>query len=190
VCNTHAHKICIITKMDIATPEQIEAQRQAAMGLAPWEAMVGLSSISGYNLDALLEEITQLLPHGPAWFPRDMETDQPLEVMIAEFIREKILLNFNDEVPHAIGVQVEELSYDEDSDIQHIYAIIYVEHESQKGIIIGKQGKAIKHIGIDARKDLEQLLGGKVFLDLRVKVKKNWRRDANQIRRFGYGEGL
>ena len=190
LANVPGPKICVITKMDIATPEQVDQQRVAAMGLAEWDAMVGLSSVSGYNLDAFLEEVAHFLPFGPAWFPADMETDQPIEVIIAEFIREKILLHFRDEVPHAIGVQVESMEYDRKRDLQSIYAYVYVEHESQKGIIIGKQGRAIKAIGTEAREDLEQLLGGKVFLDLRVKVKQNWRKDANQIRRFGYGEGL
>ena len=119
-----------------------------------------------------------------------MDTDQPLEVMIAEFIREKILRTFSDEIPHAIGVQVEDMHQVEDSDSTYISAFIYVERDSQKGIIIGKGGSAIKAIGSEARRDLEQLLGCPVYLDLRVKVKKNWRRDASQIRRFGYGEGL
>ncbi len=108
---------------------------------------------------------------------------------MAEFIREKVLRSFHDEVPHAIGVAVEEMSYVRKTDLTRIYAIIYVERDSQKGIIIGKRGAAIKQVGTEARADLELLLGTRVFLDLSVKVKKNWRRDAAQIRRFGYGEG-
>jgi GTP-binding protein Era len=118
-----------------------------------------------------------------------MDTDQPLEVMVAEFIREKILYFAHDEVPHAVGVACEELEYDRKKDLYRIYAIIYVERESQKGIIIGKGGRGISQIGREAREDLEQLLGCRVYLDLRVKLRKNWRRDLNQIRRFGYGEG-
>ncbi|MBQ9068264.1 MAG: KH domain-containing protein, partial [Eggerthellaceae bacterium] len=131
-----------------------------------------------------------LLPEGPAWFPSEMETDQPEEVVVAEFIREKILRSFRDEVPHAIGVVTEEMAYDKKKDLTRIYAMIYVERDSQKGMIIGKGGSALKRIGTEARADLEQLLGTRVFLDLRVKVRKNWRRDINQIRRFGYGEGI
>ena len=107
-----------------------------------------------------------LLPPGPAWFPTDMETDQPIEVVVAEFIREKILRSFHDEVPHAIGVRVEEMEYDRKKDLYRIFAIVYVERDSQKGIIIGKKGAAIKQIGTEARQDLEQLLGCRVFLDL------------------------
>ncbi len=185
-----APKICVLSKRDLASPEQLSAQREAAEQLGTWDAMVALSATEGYNVEAFVEEAAALLPVGPPWFPPDMETDQPLEVLIAEFIREKILRSFNDEVPHAIGVQCEEVTYDRKKDLYRIFAIIYVERDSQKGIIIGKKGSAIKQIGIEARQDLEQLLGCRVFLDLSVKVRKNWRRDANQIRRFGYGEGL
>ncbi|NHM13687.1 GTPase Era [Xiamenia xianingshaonis] len=183
-------KICVLSKMDLVTSEQLAAQQKAAMDLLLWDAMVGLSSKTGYNVEAFVEEVSYLLPPGPAWFPTDMETDQPIEVVIAEFIREKILRSFTEEVPHAIGVAVDSLEYVRAKDLHRIRATIYVERESQKGIIIGKGGAAIKSIGTQARGDLELLLGTKVYLDLMVKVKKNWRRDENQIRRFGYGEGL
>ena len=187
---SRAPKICVITKTDLADAATIAAQREKAETLANWDAMVSLSAVSGTNLDAFVEEVTRLLPEGPAWFPEDMDTDQPTEVIVAEFIREKILRTFTDEVPHAIGVQVEDMGPAGNGDATYISAFIYVERDSQKGIIIGKGGSAIKQIGTEARADLEQLLGCLVFLDLRVKVKKNWRRDASQIRRFGYGEGL
>ena len=182
-------KICVLSKLDLATEKQISAQREAAEALGAWDAMVGLSSATGKNVDAFVEEVVYLLPEGPAWFPADMETDQPIEVVVAEFIREKILRSFHDEVPHAIGVRVDEMEYDKKKDLHRIFATVYVERDSQKGIIIGKKGAAIKQIGTEARADLEQLLGTRVYLDLSVKVKKNWRRDASQIRRFGYGEG-
>lgn len=182
-------KICVLSKLDLASDEQIARQREAAESLGTWDAMVGLSSTTGKNVDAFVEEAVYLLPEGPLWFPADMETDQPIEVVVAEFVREKILRSFHDEVPHAIGVRVEEMEYDKKKDLYRIFATVYVERDSQKGIIIGKKGAAIKQIGIEARTDLEQLLGCRVYLDLSVKVKKNWRRDASQIRRFGYGEG-
>ena len=185
----HAKKICVLSKTDLATDAQISAQREAAEKLCAWDAMVGLSSVTEKNVDAFIEEVVYFLPEGPAWFPADMETDQPLEVVIAEFVREKILRSFDDEVPHAIGVQVSDLEFDRKKNLHRIFATVFVERDSQKGIIIGKKGAAIKRIGTEARQDLEQLLGTRVFLDLSVKVKKNWRRDANQIRRFGYGEG-
>ena len=184
-----AGKICVLSKTDLVNADQLSAQRAAAERLGEWDAMVALSSQTGRNVEAFVEEVVFLLPEGPAWFPSDMETDQPLEVMVAEFVREKILRSFSDEVPHAIGVRTEELEYDRKRDLTRIFAVVYVERESQKGIIIGKKGAAIKRIGTEARADLEQLLGTRVYLDLSVKVKKNWRRDATQIRRFGYGEG-
>ena len=182
-------KICVLSKLDLVNEEQIARQRVAAEQLGTWDAMVGLSSASGKNVDAFVEEVVFLLPEGPKWFPADMETDQPIDVVVAEFIREKILRSFHDEVPHAIGVRVAEMEFDKKKDLHRIFAVVYVERDSQKGIIIGKKGAAIKQIGTEARADLEQLLGTRVYLDLSVKVKKNWRRDASQIRRFGYGEG-
>lgn len=186
---SRAKKICVLSKTDLVGEKKLSLQREAAEKLCTWDAMVGLSSETGKNVDAFVEEVVFLLPEGPTWFPADMETDQPIQVVVAEFIREKILRSFHDEVPHAIGVQVEEMEYDRKKDLHRISARIYVERDSQKGIIIGKKGAAIKQIGSEARVDLEQLLGTRVFLDLSVKVKKNWRRDENQIRRFGYGEG-
>ena len=107
-----ARRICVLSKTDIATPEQIAAQREAAEALMTWDAMVALSARSGANVDAFVEEAVFFLPEGPAWFPPDMQTDQPMEVVIAEFIREKILRSFHDEVPHSIGVAVDNMQYE------------------------------------------------------------------------------
>ena len=189
VAKTKAKKILVITKMDIAKGPQVERQLAYAKTLLPWDDEVVLSAVSGFNLDGFVESVVRFLPPGPRWFPRDMPTDQPLEVMVAEFVREKILRSTRDEVPHAVGVAIDEMKYDKKADLFRIFAIIYVERESQKGIIIGKGGEALKKVGTEARIDLERLLGGRVFLNLSVKVKKDWRRDAAQIRRFGYGEG-
>lgn len=182
-------KILVISKSDLASEEEIAAQIEHASELASWGQIVVLSAVTGYHVDEFVEAVVSYLPEGPLWFPADMQTDQPQEVIIAEFIREKILFTVYDEVPHAIGVVVDEMSYNRRKHLTRIYATIYVERDSQKGILIGKGGETIKHIGTEARKDLETLLGTKVFLDLQVKVKKNWRRDLNLIRRFGYGEG-
>ena len=184
-----AKKILVLSKCDLADAAQIEAQKQAASALCDWDDVLVCSGETGEGVAHLVDAVTELLPEGPKWFPDDMETDQPIEVVVAEFVREKILRSFRDEVPHAIGVKVEEMRYNRKNKTNSIMAIIYVERDSQKGIIIGKGGQAIKRIGTEARADLEQLLGTKVYLDLSVKVKKNWRRDASQIRRFGYGEG-
>ena len=185
-----AKKILVLSKCDLVDENAVEKQREEAQRLADWDAVVACSAETGENVDEFVSCAVSLLPEGPRWFPEDMETDQPIEVVVAEFIREKILRSFYDEVPHAIGVQVEEMVFRKKQKTHSIRAIIYVEHDSQKGMIIGKGGRSIKRIGSEARVDLEQLLGTKVYLDLSVKVKKNWRRDATQIRRFGYGEGL
>ncbi|WP_124061267.1 GTPase Era [Gordonibacter sp. Marseille-P4307] len=190
VARARSKKVLVLSKTDLATPEQLEAQIEAARKLADWDSVVPCSSKTLERVDEFVDAVVARLPEGPKWFPDDMETDQPIEVVVAEFIREKILRTFKDEVPHAIGVRVEEMKYTRKTNLDSIRAIIYVERDSQKGIIIGKRGAAIKQIGIEAREDLQQLLGTRVYLDLNVKVKKNWRRDATQIRRFGYGEGL
>ena len=190
LARSKAPALLVITKADIADEQTIEAQMEAAEKLLPFEHRVVVSAVSGLNLGTLVEVLEGLLPEGPRYFPRDMRTDQPLEVMIAEFIREKVLRATFDEVPHAVGVALDDLEFDEKAGLARIAAVIYVERESQKGIIIGKGGVMIKRVGTEAREDLERLLGMRVFLDLRVKVKKDWRRDAAQIRRFGYGEGL
>ena len=182
-------KILVLSKSDLVDEGALADQRALALELADWDAVITCSATTGDNVDDFVSTVVELLPTGPKWFPDDMETDQPIEVVIAEFIREKILRTFRDEIPHAIGVQVEEMRYQKKQDTHSIRAIVYVERDSQKGMIIGKHGSAIKRIGTEAREDLEQLLGTKVYLDLSVKVKKNWRRDAAQIRRFGYGEG-
>jgi len=185
-----AKKVLVLTKADIAKEGAIDRQLAVARKLGEFDDVIVISATEGFNLEGFEAAVSRFLPPGPRWFPRDMPTDQPLEVMVAEFVREKILRTTHDEVPHAVGVAVEELKYNEKRDITKVWAVIYVERDSQKGIIIGKGGELIKRIGTEARHDLERLLGTKVFLELTVKVKKDWRRDASQIRRFGYGEGL
>jgi len=184
-----APKLLVITKIDLVDTDTVKAQREAALACGSFDGVVEVSSTQGTNIDKFLALTAQFLPEGPMWFPADTTTDQPLEVIIAEFIREKILQTAYDEVPHAVGVVVDEMDYNRRKNLQRIYATIFVEHDSQKGIVIGKGGRALKEVGTRARLDLERLLDCKVFLDLRVKVRKNWRRDLNQIRRFGYGEG-
>ncbi len=190
VAQAKSKRVLVITKADVASPERVDAQLRAARKLAAFDDEVVVSAQEGFNVEGFVEAVARLLPDGPRYFPRDMRTDQPLEVMIAEFVREKILRATFDEVPHSIGVVVDDMDWDDAADLVRIYSVIYVERDSQKGIIIGAGGEMIKRVGIEAREDLERLLGRRVHLDLRVKVKKDWRRDASQIRRFGYGEGL
>jgi GTPase len=183
-----AHKVLVVTKADLVDQQTVARQLDAARKLADFGEEVVVSSVEKFNLDAFLMVVGSLLPPGPRYFPPGTTSDQPLEVMLAEFIREKVLLATHDEVPHSVGVGIEDLSEDRRSGVTRVSAVIYVERDSQKGILVGKGGEMIKRIGTEARADLERLLGGKVFLDLIVKVKKDWRRDAAQIRRFGYGE--
>jgi GTP-binding protein Era len=187
---TRAAKLLVITKADLVDQGAVEKQISAASAHARFDETVVVSALEGFNVEGFISAVVAHLPPGPRYFPRDMATDQPLEVMIAEFIREKVLLETRDEVPHAVGVAVDDLAFDEDRELTSVHATIFVERESQKGIIVGKGGTMIKAIGTDARRDLERLLGNQVFLDLVVKVRSQWRRDASQIRRFGYGEGL
>jgi len=182
--------VLVLTKSDLADDATVARQLEAARSLVTPVAEVVLSAATGVNLEAFVEVVVPLLPDGPRFFPRDMTTDQPLEVMLAELVREKVLRMTHDEVPHAVGVALDDLEYDEARDFHTVRATAYVERDSQKGIIIGKGGAMIRAIGTEARADMERLLGTGVHLDLRVKVKKDWRRDGAQIKRFGYGEGL
>ncbi len=145
---------------------------------------VKISAKTGRNVDDLVKNIYRKLPKGPAYYGQDEVTDQSLKAIVSEIIREKVLNNTKEEVPHSIAVIVE--FFDEKQDITNISASIFVEFESQKGIIIGDRASMLKKIGIEARKDIEKLVGTKVFLDLQVKVKKKWRKDLSKLKQFGY----
>lgn len=181
-----AKKILILSKQDAANDTQIQQQFEAARQLAPWDAIVSLSAQSGYNTNALLEEIQQLLPEGPLWYPKDMSSDVALEMMISEIIREKVLRQFREEVPHSVGVKVDE--FEKLPHLIRAEASIFVERDSQKAMLIGAKGASVKRIGSEAREDLQRLFDTKVFLGLKIKVKKNWRKDESEIRRFAYME--
>ena len=148
-------------------------------------AVVPTSALTDTEFKALLDEIIKHLPEGPQYFPEDMITDQPERVIAAEMIREKVLKLTRDEVPHSIAVEIEEMKTRTNEDL-YIRAVIYVERESQKGIVIGAKGSLLKLIGRQAREDIENLLGNKVYLDLWVKVKPDWRNRENILRQFGY----
>ncbi len=190
VAATRSAKLLVLTKVDLVDPDRLTRQMDAARSLAGFDDEVVTSAAEGFNVDGFVEAVVRLLPEGPRYFPRDMTTDQPLEVMLAEFIREKVLRNTREEVPHAVGVEVEEVDFSKARRLVTVRAVVYVERESQKGIIVGKGGHGVKRIGTEARADLERLLGEQVHLDLRVKDRRDWRRDPTQVRRFGYGEGL
>ena len=150
-------------------------------------AVVPVSALEDKEFPGLVEEITTHLPEGPDYFPDDMITDQPERVIAAEMIREKVLLSTRDEVPHSIAVEVDEFKVRENEDV-YIRATIFVERDSQKGIVIGAKGSLLKKIGQQARRDIEALLGCKVFLELWVKVKADWRNKDKALKKFGYKE--
>jgi len=149
--------------------------------------IVPISAREGENLDGLLVEIKKHLPEGPQYYPADMVTDQPERLIIAELVREKVLELTRDEIPHAVAVDIEEMTTRAKGDV-YIRAVIYVERESQKGIVIGARGALLRAIGQRARADVETLLGSKVYLDLWVKTRKDWRNRANALREFGFYE--
>ena len=144
-----------------------------------------MSALRDKNTDTLLEQLFKYLPYGPQFYDEDTVTDQPMRQIAAELIREKALRLLDEEIPHGIAVTIEKMS-ERPNGIMDVEATIICERDSHKGIIIGKGGEMIKHIGIDARRDLERIFGTQVFLELDVKVKAGWRDDEAQIRRFGY----
>jgi GTP-binding protein Era len=190
VAASSARKVLVLTKADLPSKDPMEKRMATAQALAPFDDTVVLSAKEGFNLEGFLASVVSMLPMGPRFFPREMATDQSDEVLVAELIREKVLWHTHDEVPHSVGVGIDDMVYEKKRDVTVIHATIFVERESQQGILVGHGGGMIKRIGIEARRDLEKMLLTKVFLDLVVKVKTDWRSDAAMVRRFGYGEGL
>lgn len=179
-----AVKILVVTKADRANPEAVMKQIAAARELVDFDEEIVVSATEGFNVEEFIGLVAGFLPAGPRWFPEDMGTDADDETLVAEFVREKVLLRTREEIPHSVGVLCD--SFEQDGKLLRIHATVYVEREGQKGIIIGRKGEMIKHIGTDARRDLERIFGSKVLLLLDVKVKPGWRDDAREIRRFGY----
>ena len=177
-------KFCAVNKLDLIRNRQEVPQLEAAAALGTWDEVVPVSAKTGRGVRVLLDLIAERLPEGPAYYPTDEVTDQPLEVRVAEIVREKALAVTRQEVPHSIAVVVEELER-EDS-ITKVHAALIVERESQKGIVIGKGGETLKTIGSRARQEMEFVLATKVFLDLRVKVLKEWQRDPKALQRLGF----
>jgi GTPase len=187
--------VCIITKTDVATPDQVAARLTSVHDLAEEVGLkvaeyVPLSAVSGSNVDVLVDQLIGLLPTGPQLFPAAQDTDEPEEAMIAELIREAALTDVKDELPHSIAATVDEISLREgrpvDKPLMDIHATIHVERESQKPIIIGKGGSHLKRIGTAARGNIEVLVGMPVYLNIHVRVAKEWQRDPKQLRRLGF----
>lgn len=181
-----SRKFCLITKIDIAEEEQVLKQIKTVADFALFDEVVPLSAKNNDNLDTLVELLKDNLPCGHRWFSSDEVSDVDEYVFFSEIVREKILCDLKNELPHSIGVVTEEVYTSNRKKTINIVATIYVERETQVGIVIGKAGAEIKKIGQSARIELEQLVGEKVNLQLSVKCKKNWRRDENAIKRFGY----
>jgi GTP-binding protein Era len=179
--------VCCLNKVDLVAPKSrllplIAAYRERA----PFTNIVPLSAQTGAGCDALLDLVLAALPERPAYFPRESLTDQPETFFVAEAIREKIFRLTHQEIPYACAVRVEELVERDKPECLYIRASIFVEQDSQKGILIGRQGAMLKRIGSAAREDLERFFGIKTFLDLRVAVRKNWRKDEQALREFGF----
>ena len=185
VDHARAPKILVLTKADLTKPEQMAAQLEATEKLAHFDDVIVTSATEGFNVDAFLRLVSDKLPEGPKWFPEGMDSDATEEDLVSEYIREKVLLNCRDEVPHSVAVVCNDIVWKKDGHAS-VSATILVERDGQKGIIVGKGGSMIKKIGMTARPDIERLPGGKVFLELRVQVRPLWRRDQNEIRRLGY----
>ncbi|MBZ0293074.1 MAG: GTPase Era [Anaerolineae bacterium] len=175
----------VLNKVDLLTEENREALVAAHQSLIPHEEAFLLSALNNADVDKLISNILERLPEGPRYYPADQISEVNMRFMAAEAVREKVMLNTEQEIPHTIAVEIE--SFKERSDnMTYISAVIYVERDSQKGIIIGKGGSMIKRIGSEARQEIAAAMGTKVFLDLRVKVLKNWRSDEKLMRRLGY----
>jgi GTPase len=179
--------VTVVTKTDQATREQIAAQLAAVDQLGDWADMVPVSAVSGFQLGVLASVLISHLPEGRQLYPDGTETDEPEEVLVAELIREAILEGVRDELPHSIAVVVEEMVPREGrDDLIDTRAVMYVERPSQKAIVIGAKGERLKDAGTRARQQIEALLGTRVYLDLRIKVAKDWQRDPKQLRRLGF----
>ena len=179
-------KILVINKIDKMSPEEYAGIYNEYDELGVFDGIFGTSALEGTNVQDLLDKIETYLEEGPMYFPEDMVTDHPERFIVSEIIREKILNYLEEEVPHGVAVEIE--TYEEKPTITNIGAVIYCEKKSHKGIIIGKQGKKLKGIGKSARMEIEALLGTKVYLELWVKVKENWRDSDFALSNFGYKE--
>jgi GTP-binding protein Era len=178
--------ILLINKIDKLKKDEINQLILKYKNMDMFHSIIPISAINGTNIDKYIAEIKKLLPEGPQYFPDDMITDQPERLIISEIIREKALENLQEEVPHGIFVDIDKISERENKDLIDVYATIYCEKASHKGIVIGKNGKMLKTIGKNARIDIEKLLGSQVNLQLWVKIEKNWREKEGKVRYFGY----
>ncbi|MGM0880637.1 MAG: GTPase Era [Bacillota bacterium] len=175
----------VMNKIDKVEPEQLLPMIAQYNELYEFAEIVPISALKGNNVDTLLEQISRYLPEGPQYYPADQITDHPEQFVCSELIREKILHMTREEIPHSIAVTIEDMRVKENG-VVYIGAVIFVERDSQKGIIIGKKGELLKEVGKQARKDIEALLGSRIFLELWVKVKKDWRNQERVLKDLGF----
>ncbi len=176
--------LVVINKIDLTTPDQLESLVDEWRKALPEAEIIPVSALNNFNIGGLFDRILAALPEGEPYYPKDALTDKTLRFFASEIVREKILLNYEKEIPYCVEVAIDE--YHEEPAIDRISATIYVARESQKAIVIGHKGSKLKKVGTEAREELERFLGKKVFLKLFVKVNENWRNDDRQLRRFGY----
>ncbi|MDM5208510.1 GTPase Era [Cytobacillus kochii] len=178
----------VINKIDKIHPDALLSVIESYKEKYNFCEIVPISALEGSNVDRLLEQLKEYLPEGPQYYPADQVTDHPERFIISELIREKALHLTREEIPHSLAVVIDKIERQDKKDIIHVMATIIVERDSQKGIVIGKQGKMLKEVGQRARVDIENLMGSKVFLELWVKVQKDWRNKMTQLRDFGFRE--
>ena len=184
IAGLKASVVAVVTKADLVPKDRLAAQLLAVAELGDFADIVPVSAVSGYQLDELVDVLVRHLPESPQLYPDDMLTDEPEHVLVAELVREAALEGVRDELPHSIAVLVEEM-IPEDG-LTKVYAHVYVERPSQKAIVIGSGGSRLRDVGTKARKQIEELLGTRVYLDLHVRVAKDWQRDPRQLRRLGF----
>ena len=175
----------VLKKIDLVTPEVLLERVESYKDALDFAGVFPISVLQGNNVNELMEGLINALPEGPQYYPADQITDHPEYFVVSELIREKILQLTQEEIPHSVAVTVDKMQKDE-FDKVHVYANIIVERKSQKGIIIGKGGRLLKEIGTRARRDIQQLLGNKVYLELWVKVEKDWRKRKSNLQEYGY----
>lgn len=178
--------LLLLNKIDTSDQEVLESQIEYWQEKVPNATIFPISALENFNIDTVLNHIVALLPESPPFYPKDQLTDKPERFFVNEIIREKILIHYKKEIPYAVEVDTE--AFEEEEEIIRMRAIIMVERETQKGIIIGHKGSALKRVGVEARKDLERFFGKQIHLELYVKVNKNWRSNDKQLRRFGYNQ--
>ncbi|WNS74336.1 GTPase Era [Bacillus sp. DTU_2020_1000418_1_SI_GHA_SEK_038] len=178
----------VINKIDQVHPDELITIIDSYKEKYSFSEIIPISALEGNNVENLLGQIKKYIPEGPQYYPADQVTDHPERFIVSELIREKALHLTREEIPHSLAVLIDKMERRDEKDIVHVMATIIVERDSQKGIVIGKQGKMLKEIGQRARVDIENLLGSKVFLELWVKVQKDWRNKMSQLRDFGFRE--